>query len=87
MMLPKPKTPRDKKYLAFIRTLPCCDCGLPGPSEAHHIFTGGMALKCSDYDTVPLCRGCHYRADKRKETGEAYKVKVRWFKSIWEARQ
>lgn len=44
--------------------------GYPAPSDAHYVQTGGVALKCSDYLTVPLCpafaRGCHLRADKSR---------------------
>ena len=58
-MLPKPQTPRDPKYLAWIRTLPCLFCGKPGPSQAHHTATGGMSLKGSDFSCVPLCGDCH----------------------------
>lgn len=64
----KEKTPRDERYLDWIRSLPCDNCGYPPRSEAHHARTGGVALKCSDYLTVPLCgvrgRGCHGQADK-----------------------
>jgi len=79
----KVKTDRDEKYLAYIRTLPCLDCGWPADVmgkkliEAHHIETGGTSIKCSDYLTVPLCnamaRGCHPRADKSKNSAELYR--------------
>ncbi len=62
----KPKTPRDKKYLEFIRSKPCCISGQP--AEAHHESglgdSGGMSLKCSDYFTVPLARGYHDERDR-----------------------
>mgnify|MGYP001572091479 CR=1 FL=1 len=53
---------RDKKHLAYIRTLPCCLCNAPPPSEAAHLrlgLAGGTAVKPGDDLTVPLCRGCH----------------------------
>ena len=58
---PKPKTFRSKKYLAFIRSKPCCVCAAHPPSQAHHeSITGrGMGIKCSDIETVPLCATCH----------------------------
>ena len=59
---PKTKAARDNKYLAFIRGLPCAVCGKPGPSEAAHqriLQGGGIGLKPSDYETIPLCSGCH----------------------------
>lgn len=63
--IPKPKTPRDPKYLAFIRSKPCCICDKP--AEPHHESglgdSGGMALKCSDYFAIPLCRFHHDQRD------------------------
>ena len=59
-MIPKPKTYRNKKYLDFIRSKPCCLCRRI-PSVAHHeSITGrGMGIKCSDLETVPFCNSCH----------------------------
>lgn len=52
--------PRDWKYRAWIRSLPCCCCGTTHYVECAHVGTdGGMRQKCSDYDTVPLCAVCH----------------------------
>ena len=60
------KTPRDKKYLEFIRSKACCLCAFP--AEPHHESglgsSGGMSLKCSDHHTVPLCRFHHDHRDK-----------------------
>lgn len=51
---------RDREYLAWIRTLPCCACGAPPPSEAAHSGNdGGMSLKASDHSAIPLCAACH----------------------------
>jgi len=53
------KTPRNWKYKAWIRTLPCVVCGHT-PSEAAHTGSdGGTSLKASDYSCVPLCCDCH----------------------------
>jgi hypothetical protein len=55
--------PRDDDYKAWIRTLPCCACGVEGRSEAAHTGTdGGMSMKPSDYSCVPLCSDCHTQA-------------------------
>ena len=67
---------RDPKYLAWIRTLPCVCCfiflhawdpreyflrrGPHGASEAAHVGLRGIAQKCSDHETIPLC-GFHHR--------------------------
>jgi hypothetical protein len=50
---------RSEKYLAYIRTLSCAGCGAPGPSDPHHFGARGVGQKCGDYQTTPLCRGCH----------------------------
>lgn len=53
----------SKKYLDFVRTLPCINCGKYPPSEAHHIkgigHFSGVSMKASDILTMPLCTGCH----------------------------
>lgn len=51
----KTKTPRDPKYLAFIRGLPCCRCGWTPSGNSHHTDPGGKSLVGSDYSAVPLC--------------------------------
>jgi len=48
---------RNDKYLDFIRKQSCIICGKK--SDAHHIETGGMGIKASDYRTIPLCRTHH----------------------------
>lgn len=58
----KPK--RDARWLSFIRSLPCCMCLAPPPSEAHHSLAHkpGLGMKASDHHTLPLCggpQGCH----------------------------
>ena len=63
--IPKQKTERNKKYLAFIRTKPCCICGwIPSESygyliHAHHTESGGISCKGADKSAVPLCFACH----------------------------
>jgi hypothetical protein len=55
--------PRNEVYKAWIRTLPCCACGVEGRSEAAHTGSdGGMSIKASDYSCVPLCPDCHTQA-------------------------
>lgn len=62
--LPKrmPDPRRNARHLAFVRSLPCCICGMPAPNEAAHIRAGndgGMGVKPSDRFTVPLCFNDH----------------------------
>ena len=58
----KVKAFRSKKYLAFVKSLPCCLCGQPA-NEAHHLIglgnMGGMGMKAPDSMTMPACRTCH----------------------------
>ena len=51
------KTYRSKKYLAFVRTLPCTVpiAMCQGPVAAHHTETGGVGMKGPDLSCVPLC--------------------------------
>lgn len=55
---------RDKGFLAFVRTKPCCICGATGRTQAAHIRYGdpargesstGMAQKPNDRRAVPMC--------------------------------
>jgi len=58
---------RDRKYLEWIRSLPCAVLThrLPGATrcygavEAHHPTGSGLALKSADREAFPLCRGHH----------------------------
>jgi hypothetical protein len=76
----KQRRPRDKdkNHLAFIRSLKCCLCGVPGPDPAHirsasnlhgKRETGG-AEKPADKWTVPLCRIHH---DEQHAAGDELK--------------
>ena len=61
---------RDKNYLAWIRRLPCLICGNPLHTAPHHIperHHASLALKTSDYRTIPLCttHHCEYHDDGR----------------------
>lgn len=59
LAFPKRKTWRSKEHLAHVRSLSCCACGRQGPSEAHHVVTGGKGLKCSDALACALCTRRH----------------------------
>lgn len=53
----------DKKYLAWLRTLPCCVCGAYPPSQAAHVRLGGrggIGMK-PRWSAVPCCGDCHHR--------------------------
>lgn len=46
------------QYMAWIATLPCAACGRQ-LVEVAHVGAHGMAQKCSDRDTIPLCTAHH----------------------------
>jgi hypothetical protein len=61
MRFPKTKTPRDPKYLQWLRAQQCAFCGAPPPSEVSHHGRRGVGLKASDHLALPSCHGCHQR--------------------------
>ena len=74
MQIPKPKTYRNKKYLAFIRTKPSLYSGEYGtgddPIVAAHIGfgKGGMSLKSPDTQAVPLLHSEHLKEHRGSKT-------------------
>lgn len=76
---PKPKRVQDKKYLKWMKAHLCLmwnpwakDRHCQGQVISHHISTGGMGTKCSDYETVPLCNEHHREIhDKGKKIFQA----------------
>lgn len=57
----KHKTPRDPKYLKFVRSLPCVITGQTGV-DAHHLIgygQSGMGMRSSDYYAFPLRHDLH----------------------------
>ena len=70
MMQLRQRQPRetDAKFLAFIRTLPCCACGIRYEVQAAHIRMGsvkhgkrqtGMGERPDDKWTLPICAHDH----------------------------
>lgn len=61
----KSPTFRSEAWRRAVASLPCCCCGLEGPSQAAHRNEGkGMGIKTSDAWTVPLCTSCHADFDQ-----------------------
>ncbi len=54
-----PKPTRSPRYLAFVRTLPCCVCGWRRNIEAAHTGPHATSQKSSDLCAIPLCRLHH----------------------------
>jgi len=74
------KVKPDPNYLAAVRALPCCLCGLYGQTEAHHCKDRpaydeqglyermpGMGQKSSDRDAIPLCAEHHRMFHLKRE--------------------
>ena len=82
---------RDRKYMAWIRTLPCAHCDTTYGIEAAHTGSdGGMRLKASDYSCVPLCNDCHQAAPisyhrNRTAMGIDFPALVRRLNDVYES--
>ncbi len=55
---------KDAKYLAWLRTLPCCVCSSiselqNGKTEAAHVGSRGLGQKCNDREALPICSYDH----------------------------
>lgn len=46
-------SPKERKYLELIKSLPCSICSQAAPSEAHHV------KQHKQYIAIPLCYDCH----------------------------
>ena len=58
----KPVKWRSKEYLSFIRSLPCCVCGLMPGGIAHHesvLGEKGIGTKPGDEQSLPICPRDH----------------------------
>jgi hypothetical protein len=69
-MLEKSKRWQNRKYLDWIATLPCANCGLEDETIVPHhainisaiagrVGNKGLGLKSNDWLAMPLCHGCH----------------------------
>jgi len=68
-MVLKQKRWESKRYLAWVRCLPCVSCGAPA-DEAHHLIglgLGGMGTKAPGWAVIPMCRGCHSTLHREPE--------------------
>lgn len=57
---------RSKRYLKFVRSLPCCimGCVTWHHAEPHHAGPRGVGEKVDDWACIPLCRAHHEEAHK-----------------------
>jgi hypothetical protein len=67
MLKTKDSPVRSRRYLDWVRTLPCCWCGATPSEASHHPKSGGgsVGMKTCDLRTVPLCRQCHEHFHQR----------------------
>jgi len=70
IFIEKKKRWESRKYLNWVATLPCSNCGLDDDTVvAHHLKHrwapwggGGTGLKANDHLVMPLCFTCHNKA-------------------------
>jgi hypothetical protein len=90
--------PRDARYRAWIRAMPCAACGSLRQVEAAHTGSdGGMSQKAGDYSCVPLCWICHtggrsayHRIGRRafeRTNGIALEELVSELNQLWQRRK
>jgi len=69
----KPCRWQSKKYIEWVRTLPCSICGQP--AEVHHIkgtgHMSGAGLKSPDWATMPLCHSHHAEMHRSPDMWES----------------
>jgi len=60
------------QYMQAVKQLPCCVCGKPGPSDAHHVIHDRYGTaRVSDWNTVPLCKAHHQDGPEAIHNGKA----------------
>lgn len=52
------------KYDEYIKSLPCCYCSHPAPSDPHHCGNQGSAKRNYSERQIPFCRACHTLAEQ-----------------------
>ena len=66
----------ERRYHQRVRELGCCICG--SEANAHHVSSGGMGMKSSHYDVIPLCHIHHQNG--------GHGVAIHAGKTSWESR-
>lgn len=72
----------DRPYVRFVKALPCCVCGRPGPSDASHVTLSanqkGIGMKVPDDQVVPKCREHHRDWEQRRGRFAKWSREERW---------
>lgn len=78
-MIEKSRPLRSEKHRRLVASMPCCECGLEGHSQAAHANYGkGLAIKACDSQIFPLCQFCHEWLDRSGElTREGRRMRER----------
>jgi len=87
-MTPCPKSIawKSHKYLAHVRTRPCCVCGYPDV-QAHHIrfsHIAGIGMKPPDTWAIPLCHQHHREWHDMGITSFQKKYEVDIYRELFE---
>lgn len=55
------RTAAESRHIGRVKDLPCALCGVPGPSDAHHVLEGRTpGRRSGDFLAIPLCHNdCH----------------------------
>ena len=77
---------RSEQYLAFVRSLPCCNCQGIG-RDPHHVIglhwgLSGQGLTAPDSFAMSLCRECH---DAVHRSPELQRMQPRWLRTTLRA--
>lgn len=84
----------DRRYMDWVKTLPCCGCGAPA-DDPHHITSVGLkgtGTKVPDYLVVPVCRDCHdsihHNADRWEAANgeQLYHAAMTMLQALYEGR-
>lgn len=66
----------ESRHIYRVKMLPCCLCGMPAPSDAHHILEGRIqGRKAPHFCTIPLCKDCH-QGEKNGIHGQQFMLKI-----------
>ena len=76
-MLPKRKPWRSRRYLDWVKSLPCCICNFPADDPHHEQAEaqGGVGTRPSDERAIPMCRVHH---DMRQHGKQGRRIWLWW---------
>ena len=75
-MAQKIKAYRNRAYLDYVKTLPCCHCGQPADDPHHIKGLNYGTMKAPDLAVMPLCREDHDMVHRNPELFKT--AQARW---------